>query len=205
MLRLCCQLALWMVVVSGILALFARSLGSTQPPNPALTGFIEGCTGKQRPCWYGILPSITKAEDGKSLVERQIYKRTSDTTFLSSYIAMTDDSLLCKKAVFLQGGMPNGDVIISTIVLSQCSGIKLGDLMTIFPPPSFGSINMPMLFYGNSGVTAIFSHTSRWYTSPFAEVESIRLQLGIQSEILTWRGFMPRWRHCQGEHPVPGC
>jgi len=49
-------------VISGLTVIFltmtvaARALGGTQPPNPALRGFVEGCEGKAQPCWYGIVP-----------------------------------------------------------------------------------------------------------------------------------------------------
>jgi hypothetical protein len=45
-----------------VFSLAARALGTTQPPNPALHGFMEGCEGKTQPCWYGIVPGKSKRE-----------------------------------------------------------------------------------------------------------------------------------------------
>ncbi len=42
-----------------VTSLAARILGSTQPPNPALRGFTEGCEDQPQPCWYGVVPGVT--------------------------------------------------------------------------------------------------------------------------------------------------
>lgn len=61
--RLLLRLSLCLAVVIFALALTARALGGTQPPNPALRGFIEGCEDKPQPCWHGIVPGETSYDE----------------------------------------------------------------------------------------------------------------------------------------------
>ena len=56
------KLTLPIAVIFLALSLTARALAMTQPPNPALRGFTEGCEGKSQPCWYGLVPGKTTAE-----------------------------------------------------------------------------------------------------------------------------------------------
>jgi len=56
------------------LSLAARTLGGTQPPNPALRGFVEGCEDKPQPCWYGIVPGVTSEQDAVELIIKANYK-----------------------------------------------------------------------------------------------------------------------------------
>jgi hypothetical protein len=198
------KLSAYLVATLLILSVAAKAIGSLQPINSSLSGFIDNCEGKPTPCWYGILPGTTTAYDGKILMEQAGYKQTSDTSFNSIYVTQVEDAGLCNKVVFLQGGV-NGEMIIFTIVLSECPDIRSGDLMSIFRTPSFVSMNMPMLFYGTNGVTTNFDRMVDWDTSVFAEVKSIRLQIGNQWPIIPWKGFIPHWKQCQMEISVPGC
>lgn len=49
MTRFLLKLALLMILLLTITSLAARALGGTQPPNPVLGGFTEGCEGKPQP------------------------------------------------------------------------------------------------------------------------------------------------------------
>jgi hypothetical protein len=57
-----------------IFTLTARAIGTTQPTNPALRGFIEGCENKPQPCWYGIVPGGDKrSRRGRTHAESGLY------------------------------------------------------------------------------------------------------------------------------------
>ena len=61
------KLTLPIAVIFLALSLTARALAMTQPPNPALRGFVEGCENKPQPCWYGIVPGVTTAEEATNI------------------------------------------------------------------------------------------------------------------------------------------
>src|SRR5262245_33041521 len=75
------------ILIFLVLSLTARVLGTTQPPNPALRGFTEGCEDKPQPCWYGIVPGVTTAEEAIELLDEQGYVLDADpaTTIFSRY------------------------------------------------------------------------------------------------------------------------
>jgi hypothetical protein len=55
------------------LSLVARAIGTTQPPNPALRGFVEGCKDKPQPCWYGLVPGVTSEKEAVELMVKANY------------------------------------------------------------------------------------------------------------------------------------
>src|SRR5690242_4609279 len=59
MLRQCCKLAFVVTILCGTFALAARTLGASQPPNPALAAFTIGCEDQPQPCWFGVVPGKT--------------------------------------------------------------------------------------------------------------------------------------------------
>src|SRR5688500_1794465 len=53
-----------------LLPLTATALCNTQPLNPALRGFVEGCEGKPQPCWYGIMPAENNIEEARKIIRK---------------------------------------------------------------------------------------------------------------------------------------
>jgi hypothetical protein len=53
------KIIIYLVAILLTVSLAAKAIGSLQPPNPALRGFVEGCEDKPQPCWYGIVPGQT--------------------------------------------------------------------------------------------------------------------------------------------------
>ena len=101
------------------LSLVARALGTTQPPNPALRGFVEGCEGKPQPCWYGIVPGVTTAEQ---LVQIEAKKLISIKSQLEN-----------KCEIFVR----NENDVVYGIFIRNCKGVRIGDLAQIFGLPQF--------------------------------------------------------------------
>jgi hypothetical protein len=73
MTRVFLKLSMPLLVLFTVVGLAAPAVGGTQPTHPALWGFTEGCEGKPQPCWYGIVPGVTRMADGKAgLLRRQL-------------------------------------------------------------------------------------------------------------------------------------
>lgn len=98
MTRFYLKLIIPITVVCLTFMLVARTIGTTQPPNPALRGFVEGCEDKPQPCWYGIVPGVTTVEEGQSLfnqygIETQLTEIHRGLTALNE-LAIVDSSTL---------------------------------------------------------------------------------------------------------------
>jgi hypothetical protein len=97
LLRFYLKLNLPIAIIFLGLSLAARALGTTQPPNPALSGFTEGCEDKPQPCWYGIVPGVTNWEDSLPVIEAhgfESWRHWWDTNIRSVNYAEIDESFL---------------------------------------------------------------------------------------------------------------
>jgi hypothetical protein len=195
--------SVYLVAILLMVSVAAKAVGSLQPINPALRGFVEGCEDKPQPCWYGIVPGKTRSEDGQKILEKEGYQQSPTASFISSFLT-TANPPVCKKIVFLEGGLPDGNMVAFTIVLSQCSGLKSGDLMSILGTPHM-SLAASLMLYQESGVTVLFDRKAKWLTSPFVEVDSLRLQFIILNKEIIWSGFKPGWKHCKNNLTTIGC
>jgi hypothetical protein len=115
-----------------------RALGTFQPPNPALRGFVEGCEGKPQPCWYGIVPGVTDEESARSNAKKAGYSIMANE-LSSNYIQSCHVKPCCKHIEVLTGEAP-----LSKLIFYQCD-IVLGDLMLTFdshvtPLQGYGSM-----------------------------------------------------------------
>lgn len=105
------QLKLSIIVLALFLvgSIAAKAIGSLQPINPALRGFTEGCEDKPQPCWYGIVPGVTAANNVTEILHG------IDNTFCNIYL-ISD--------TYAQ--------TIEAIELKDCEGIRVGDLFLQF-------------------------------------------------------------------------
>ncbi len=113
--------------------LIAHAFGATQPPNPVLHGFTEGCEAKPQPCWYGIVPGVT----GRLLIPPILAKygfiegdnrEKSDTIF-----QRVEDSNQCKIEMEYTSSQNNAPIRI--ISFYQCNPIQLGSLWMFIQYP----------------------------------------------------------------------
>jgi hypothetical protein len=98
------------------LSLMARALGTTQPPNPVLRGFTEGCEGQTQPCWYGIVPGVTKRE----YVITQLAKNMG-YDIDPAYLMLTQLSIWSYEPPICDFALDNDGYVISRITLHLCS------------------------------------------------------------------------------------
>jgi hypothetical protein len=98
------------------LSVIARALGTTQPPNPALRGFVEGCENKPQPCWYGIVPGVTRRQD----VITQLAKNMG-YDIDPAYLMLTQLSIWSYEPPICDFALDNDGYVISKITLHLCS------------------------------------------------------------------------------------
>lgn len=151
-----------------VMAVIARVLGGTQPPNPALRGFVEGCEGKPQPCWYGIVPGMTDEESARSNAKKAGYSVMANE-LSSNYIQSCQVRPCCRHIEVLTGEAP-----LSKLIFYQCD-IVLGDLMLTFDPPMTplkGYANMIALADNKVG---IFPNTDR-RLNPYSRISFFVIQ-----------------------------
>ncbi|MEO8608337.1 MAG: hypothetical protein ABI690_10665 [Chloroflexota bacterium] len=156
------------LVVLLALAIFARLLGTAQPPNPALRGFVEGCEGQPQPCWYGIVPGVTDEETARFNVKKAGYSIAANE-FSSNYIQSCQMKPCCKHIEVVTGEAP-----LTRLTFYQCD-IVLGDLMLTFDSslkPLKGYANMVALEDSKVG---IFPNTDQ-RLNPYSHISFFVIQ-----------------------------
>jgi hypothetical protein len=121
MIRVYFKLILPISLIFPVLSLAARVLGSTQPPNPALRGFTEGCEDKPQPCWYGIVPGVTTVEQAKSLFAEQGYTVREFRDEGHDAVSMSARLLKPQAACEIQAWGKISDGIVGFILVIYCS------------------------------------------------------------------------------------
>ncbi len=99
-----------------VLLLISRALGTTQPPNPALRGFIEGCEDQPQPCWYGIVPGVTRRE---YVITQLANNMGYDID--PAYLMLTQLSIWSYEPPICDFALDNDGKVILRITLHLCS------------------------------------------------------------------------------------
>jgi hypothetical protein len=192
------------VVIFLIVNLTARALGTTQPPNPALRGFTEGCEDKPQPCWYGIVPGQTDLPIAEQTVIQQGYQigqNQSDRSieFIGNEVNDFRRIILWR----LEGH-------VEAVSLLYPTYMQLGDAIAVLGV-SFG---ISSIFHAETIGLAYpdetFSITLDWNTISLHERETIAFLLtapyvNSPPPLRPWHGFVPKWRYCQLEPDFTAC
>ncbi|MEZ4670301.1 MAG: hypothetical protein R3E39_20535 [Anaerolineae bacterium] len=199
-------------------SLTARTLGSTQPPNPALEGFTVGCEGKPQPCWYGIVPGETTVNDGVNMLESNSYvlveqgKVPYGGAGYEFWYKSNTGSPCSASLKHYYGGKP--PVAIDTdkvdeIYLFDCPNI-LSDLIHIFGNPEglkLGSTRMggQLMIVMNNG--SILVGVSNFSSPSIIENGIFVFASGTFAEYTgNWHGFLSDEEYCQFSDVVfPPC
>jgi hypothetical protein len=139
------KVSLTLVVILLTFNIAAMVIGSLQPPNPALRGFIEGCEDKPQPCWYGVVPGVTTAKNATEILSG------IDNTFCDAHL-ISD--------TYVQ--------TIEAIELKECEGIRVGDLLLQFGMGIPSSVYPSVFVY----VSIYRTFTSTW---PYSKIYKLRL------------------------------
>lgn len=195
-LRIIAALQMLFILGSFILMTF----GSTQPINPTLRGFIEGCEGIPQPCWYGIVPGVTNETDATAnltargfVVTRQfndyIYGCSDYGGEVSMTLCVTNingnrESNLVARISFGDSGLIVGEIFE---VLGVPEGVFLGDTFTT------------TLIYSSKTVVYLEGDLKTFVTAAgYSRVSWMELQMTENTTPqFEWMGFAPHWRYCQ--------
>jgi hypothetical protein len=124
------KLIIFPLLVFTLSNIAARALGTTQPTNPALAGFTEGCQGKPQPCWYGIVPGVTTTEETQEILSQLGYKETPTQVFSFGY-ELSEDA----KIFFI---VADSAMTRMTLTLDN---IYVGDVISVLGKPDYIVLN----------------------------------------------------------------
>ena len=188
--------------------LLSKVLGSLQPFNPALEGFIVGCEDRPQPCWYGIVPGVTTIDEANRVLPLYDY-----------YLVVTTpdfyESIVANHTSHRRG--PKCNVVLrydsSPVVNAaqlQCRGVSLGELGAVLGPP-LGVESNP-----GYAVRVIFKQEISVLESGFLGWESFHDPIQIidlpprpvdnqYTPSFGWHGLIPAWRYCQIQYIYRDC
>jgi hypothetical protein len=172
----------------------ALVIGALQPLNPMLIGFSESCTDKPQPCWFGIVPGVTTAEEVHQILTlkhytlppppevarlpiRPIYEAPPKSQWCNAYMIFDDD----ERVQFLQ--------------LMDCVDIQIGDATGVFGRPDAITLRAGADFLLYEMNFSIALEVAR-ATTARGRVKSIILFASSQRlEVpsVAWHGFAPEW------------
>jgi len=198
-LRLMSSYSAALIVTLTSLNLMAGVIGARQPAQPALEGFRVGCS--EQPCWYGIVPGVTRMQEAGELLEGHGWVVTRSD--LLDYVRLEVKSPWgCRILIGGSIGLTRNP-ILENIPISDCDDLRLGDVLgQIGMPDRISSCNnqfnpVPQ-FNGQISVNLVDPKASRNWLSPFDRVERIFITQGAAfPKILRWHGFAPAWRYQQ--------
>ena len=70
MVRFYIRFSLILIVLFAVCVIMFIAVGSIQPINPALRGFVEGCEGVTTLCWHGIVSGETSLDIAQEILTR---------------------------------------------------------------------------------------------------------------------------------------
>jgi hypothetical protein len=198
------KLIIPIIFVFLALSLTARSLGSTQPPNLALRGFVEGCEDKPQPCWYGIVPGVTNLPVAEQAIIHQGYQIGSNFSDISFEFIGNENEEFGKVILW------RSENYVESISLLYPTHMRLGDALAILGKSS----GVSSIFHDDTVALAYpdetFSITSYWNKVSYHERDSVAFLLTVHSvnpppPLHPWHGIVPKWRYCQLEPNFRGC
>lgn len=185
------------LLIATLLIGIAVQAGSRQPPAPALDGLVQGCAPDTPPCWYGIVPGVTKSQEADQRLHSLGYVVPSSDA--GNYYAVVvyhamKTSLGCD--LTLQYG---GSDRVALIQLMNCRGLRLGDVMALLGEPDAIDANRANLWLLYQKQFSGFVEVSETL-SPYAPVISTGILPKNQPLGMTahpWHGFLPLWLYCE--------
>jgi hypothetical protein len=200
--------AVWVVGLT-LLNFSAHAVGTMLPPNASLDGFYEGCEGKARPCWHGIIPGVTTKEAARAILAQLGYSGVDSASgFQMDYHTTAPNMPQCIFIGYTAGG---DEGKIASFELG-CSNLTIGDITSTLGFPAMLRFDrlLSTLYVGymRPDVESITKVTVRSQKlSAYTVADFIGFaRAGQQAEgAAAWRGFAPIWRYCQIEPEYFGC
>jgi hypothetical protein len=198
------KLIVGLTVFFLLLSLTARALGNTQPPNPALRGFVEGCEDKPQPCWYGIVPGVTTAEEGNMVLNsiRYEFDETVSSEFFRHYSQPNSNS--CR--VILENDHVTSQ--IRRLTVANCKSLIFGNILAIFSDiDGITNEESTGISLQNGQISANFfpsdNNSLGWISSIKWPISfSLNTPVIDPKSLIRWHGFIRSWRFCQLEPDI---
>jgi hypothetical protein len=205
MLRFYVRFTLVLTLLLVVYGMTLIAFGSTQPINPALYGFIEGCEGVENLCWYGIVDSRTNLEIADEILTREGYTLVSHTLFQGNDYFSTVYKDVYERSVgdgcntvhlTYDPDLENPRVNIAT--LENCRNIYAADIVDIFGDPRYilFRYNYSQLIYT---ATNEINFPFRGNVQLYSSVRFIQVNYqgsGGGGIVFDWQGFLPFWHYC---------
>lgn len=131
MVRTIFRIAFFTVVCLSGFTLAMKSIGQIRLPHPVIAGLDVDCTGKPRPCWFGVVLGETSARDVITIFSRLGDRFFDNTT--KGQIEIFKTTFGGCFAQFVYGR--SGSTIINEIILTNCARVRLGDLLERYGEP----------------------------------------------------------------------
>jgi hypothetical protein len=171
------------------------ALGRTQPLNPTLAGFVEGCDRLPQPCWYGLVPGDTTPDAARARMERLGYTFRKEHSSSRVLTFMSAHRMPGCVNIYLSGSQQP----INRLGL-YCFDLTVGEVIAVLGKPGHLAFDLPFgHFLAYPHLTLDIPETA---LSPRNGVHSIyvdaaeRLYLSRMTAS-PWAGLAPRWRYCQ--------
>lgn len=205
------------VVLFGVLALSLvivtmRMLGRGRSPQAVMAGLDTACDDQPQPCWYGVTLGKTTVDE-----VRAIFGAFGDSFY--------DNTAKGQLEIFktIQGGCftqfiygRGGSTVINAIILSNCTRVRLGDLLARYgEPETLGTTitcdakhpviqpNGYFIEYPANGIVAVINRPAGLtpWLSLQGNVRQLYLTKPRQPEgRKTWEGLLSFWRFVR-RHP----
>jgi hypothetical protein len=180
-----------LVMGALLLTVLLLLVGSRWYGQPAVLWDDGSC---RLPCWRGIVPGTVSVEQADVIMAQQGY--TAQYTASAVHYTPADRRAGCR--VRLQQDRS----VITATHLSECPGLRLGDVMALFGAPEHIAPNLLTLeFAGGTVNVQLYAPACGEALSPFTPIQFISL---TSPEIarpypqpLSWQGFALPWRYRQ--------
>lgn len=200
MIRIYLRVAIPLIIIFIALNITARALGSTQPPNPALRGFSEGCEGKSQPCWYGIVPEVTTLDELEHNITLSKYELLPDEiggVYIRRSYRISSEVDCSLIHIFHDG------TLVKSVSNGGCHNLRIGDFFTIIDRP-YDVASFAVVFVGDFMMMVWpLYHSGRGdqciELQPLTQVDSFLIDPNTQRYVDSvtkprWDGFLPyRW------------
>lgn len=195
---MCCAL------LTGLI-LICMGWGVAYAQTPLPLANLDACA---LPCWNDIRPYQTQIDHADALLQDLGYTVRRDY-FRYNFVAYPGSSTNCAVRLSYSGTR------VSMIWLSECPGVRLGDLMVVLGAPEavFPSATT-LSFRREQVIVTVWGDQCRQWFEPFSEVRAIYLdtpdrwgnRTGLtRQDFLPWHGFVNRHYYQLREPAAPRC
>jgi hypothetical protein len=182
------------------------ALGGTQPPHPALRGFIEGCEGVPQPCWYGIVPGVTTYQQADTLLRQAGFEVSGESfsgaTFRCQAYTQSNPLLVTDVCPINPTTFPTAPVNWVEIEW-QRGNLQLGDLVVLLGSPigvSYDQYGASLQFWFRGTLLVGTDGAINQPVPPMSMFRQVWFASVAKDDMFRgflWRGWRPLWHYRQ--------